>query len=93
MDERDDQDWLAKANEFKQAKLEADEAAKKLELARESMLSIVVGDFQHGAGVQVAKQTRKGAIDWGAVEKQHLVGIDLESFRKASTDYFNIRVD
>ena len=88
--EREDEAWSAAALEYKLAKDHADKAIERLESVKKSLIEMTVGDFNFGYGVQVKKVNRTGSIDWKAVEKKHLVGVDLEAFRKKGISFYTV---
>lgn len=92
LEERTDDEWSEKALAYRIAKQAADDAAERLEAAKADLLKLRIGDFQRGAGIEVKKIVRTGTVDWKAVEKKHLAGVDLEAFRKKPTEYFDVKV-
>jgi putative phage-type endonuclease len=88
--ERDDEAWSAAALEYKLAKEAADKAIERLETVKKDLIEMTVGDFNFGYGVQVKKVSRAGSIDWKAVEKKHLAGVDLEGFRKKAISFYTV---
>lgn len=88
--ERNDKPWVDAALAYRLAKTNLTEAEAKVEEARKTLIAMTAGDFNFGAGVQVKKVNRAGNIDWKAVEKKHLAGVDLEAFRKKGTSYFQV---
>jgi putative phage-type endonuclease len=83
---------IVAAEAYKLAQQKHEEAQARLEEAKALLLSLVSNDHFYGGGVEVKKLERKGVIDWKAVQEQHLLGVDVEPFRKTPSTYFDIRI-
>ena len=90
--ERDDSDWLAAAEDYRQAKARADIANEKLAEVKQRLIDISVGPYTGGGGVEVTKIERKGSVDWKAVQKSHLADVDVEQYRKPGSEFFKVEV-
>lgn len=89
---RDDAPWVTAAAEYIEAKAVADVATVKADAAKAVLVSLAVGEFSQGGGVEVNKVNRIGAVDWAAIQKKHLPELDVETFRKGGTGYFAVKV-
>lgn len=88
--ERDDEQWELAVTEYQAAKRLFTHAEDRLEAAKKALIEIRLTDSDRGKGVRIAKVTRQGNIDWKVVQKNHLVGIDLDQYRAKSTEYFKV---
>lgn len=90
---REDDQWGIAAADFLQAKVEFTKAEEKLEAAKKVLIDLRLTDADHGNGVRLSKVSRKGSVDWKAVQKAHLQGVDVEQYRGKSTDYYKVEND
>jgi len=90
---RDDENWTLAAAEYLEAKKVFAEAEKRLEAAKQALIDIRASDQDNGAGVRILKVERKGNIDWKVVQKQHLIGVDVERYRGKTTSFFKVESD
>lgn len=92
LSEREDDPWVQAAAEYRAAKEALDKATTDAEAAKKKLLTLAVGDFSQGGGVEVKKISRAGSVDWAAVQKKYLPEVDVEPFRKKGTSYFEVKV-
>lgn len=90
--ERNDDEWLSTANDFKAAKTALEIATAQFDAVKSKMLKLNVGEFSHGGGVEVKKISRTGSVDWAAIQKKHFPELNVEPFRKKGTTYFEVKV-
>lgn len=88
---REDAEWVDVAGRYKMALRAASDAEEALAVARRELEALVVGDYARGEGVEVKRVTRRGAVDWMAVQREHLGGINVDAYRKPSISFFDVR--
>lgn len=89
---RADDEWMVAATEWITAKYESDKAKDRLENAQSALQSLSGKQpFVAGAGVQIERTSRTGNVDWAKVQKKHLVGVDVDQYRKAGTTVTTIK--
>ena len=76
---REDDDWVAAATAFTQAKQAADLADVAVTQAREALLALARHPKEQGAGVAVTRYWKAGAVNYKAVPE--LKGVNLENYR------------
>ena len=92
LQQRDDVEWRESAQEWLDAKTACDIANERLERAKTDLYEASEGQaYVAGCGVQVERTTRKGTVDWKKVEKEHLQGVDIESYRKKESTVITIK--
>lgn len=77
---RSDQDWISRAERWKNDWLILKEAEKREKASRKDLIEVSYDTSCIGAGVQLTKYPIKGRVDYSAVPE--LKGVDLEEFRK-----------
>lgn len=78
---------------WKQLEEQEKEIAERLEATRKRLLQEAAkleAPRMRVAGVQLMKVTRKGTVDYGKIPQ--LKGVNLETFRKKSIEYVDVRV-
>jgi len=91
VEQRDDEEWQKAAEMFRQAKQIAEEANSALEDAKANLIALTSGPYSGGKGVEVLKVERKGSFDWKKVQKEHLPDVDLEPYRKAGSEFYQVK--
>lgn len=91
--DREDREWHDAAQAYINAKRDAEDAVKKLKDAQEIIEKMTVGNYSSGHGLEVRRITRKGTIDWQAVQDEHLPAVDVEPYRKTSSSHFKITIN
>lgn len=81
----DSQEWIDLSNEWKLLKEKKDLIAHDEKVLKEKFRLLAHGKNTEGNGVKVRFSTRPGAIDYSQIPE--LKGIDLERYRKKSTEY------
>ena len=76
---REDDDWVAAATAFTQAKQAADLADVAVTQAREALLALALHPKEQGAGVSVTRYWKAGAVNYKVVPE--LKGVNLENYR------------
>ena len=76
---REDNDWVAAATAFTQAKQAADLADAAVAQAREALLALALHPKEQGAGVSVTRYWKAGAVNYKVVPE--LKGVNLENYR------------
>lgn len=82
--------WSQAAEAYAGAKQYADEAAKRLESARQALIELAQHPKEEGAGVTVTRFWKQGSVDYKKVPE--LTGIDLERYRKRATEEVRVTV-
>ena len=91
VDQRADEDWLLAASDWLEAKRAVEQAEALADQARRRLIELAESDSERGGGVIVSRATRKGSIDYSKVVKEHLAGVDLEPYRKATSTVSSVR--
>lgn len=81
----------ALAEQYRATKTLLDESESRLRFLRAQIENMVTHRRAKFYGLKLTRSTRKGAIDYSKVKQ--LDGVDLEQFRKRSTDVVTITVD
>ena len=76
---REDNDWVAAATAFTQAKQATDLADAAVAQAREALLALALHPKEQGAGVSVTRYWKAGAVNYKVVPE--LKGVNLENYR------------
>lgn len=77
--QRLDAEWAQSAKVFAEAKAAADQAADRLEAARQALLALVKHPKESGAGVTVSRYWKLGNVDYKRIPA--LQGLDLTPWR------------
>lgn len=77
---RSDEDWIASARAWQDAKLAMDQARVLEAEARARLETLAEPGITVGGGVRLAKVYRKGTVDYSRIPA--LAGLDLDPFRK-----------
>lgn len=85
LNEREDEEWAAAAQEFSEAYKAASEATERLELVKKRLRDMAQDKTTFGAGIMVNRIEKTGSVDWKKVQSDLLPEIDLKPYRKAST--------
>jgi predicted phage-related endonuclease len=91
-DERADDEWTQACSEYIAATRDADESARLQKLARDRLVKLAPQGAK-GAGVNLVRVERAGAIAYAKVLKQMLPDVDLEPYRGAATTSYQVRID
>lgn len=86
--ERSDDLWLAASLRWKSAVAQQKALEFQEKELRESLICMSNGQNTKGGGVSVSKILRKGNVDYAKVPE--LNGVDLEQYRKGSSEYWKI---
>jgi len=76
---------------YRKAKQIAEEANSALDEAKANLVRLTGGSYSSGHGVEVLKVERKGSVDWKKVQKEHLPDVDLEPYRKAGSEFYQVK--
>lgn len=87
---RDDQLWHAAAAEYQEAKRLLDAASTRAEQAKTHLVGLATHASERGAGVQVTRYWKQGAVDYKRVPE--LAGVDLEQYRGAAREEVRVSV-
>jgi putative phage-type endonuclease len=79
---RTDALWSQAAKAYIQRKAEADEAAQRMDKAKEALIALTQHTSESGAGVTVTRFWKQGAVDYKKVPQ--LQGVDLDAYRGAT---------
>jgi putative phage-type endonuclease len=88
---RDDRPWdiVAENLRYKLKQLEPYEKIKEeIEVLKQELIKMSNGQSSIGGGLKLTKIVRKGSVDYNAIDM--LKSIDLEIYRKKSTEYYRI---
>jgi len=91
---RSDDLWLDTVEDLKLVRLELlkyKDLLKKEEKLRDQLISLSMEKDCKGGGIKLRKMSRKGNIEIGLIPE--LWGIDLEAYRKPSTEYWQVSED
>lgn len=88
--QRLDAQWSVAAKGFAEAKAVADQAAERLEAARQALLALVKHPKDCGAGVAVTRYWRQGNVDYKKIPA--LKGLDLSPWRGKSREEVRVTV-
>jgi len=81
----------AAAEAYKAAKAHMELAEKNLEAAKNRLIEIANGSKSNISGLLVYPVQREGAISYAKVVRDHLAGVDLESYRGKPTSYWTVK--
>jgi putative phage-type endonuclease len=87
--QKTDQNWLDMANRWKQIRNQIKELEQDEENTRSALLYLANQQNAEGGGIRVQTSYRKGRVDYNQIPE--LSGIDLEQYRKPSTQTFCVR--
>ena len=87
---RSDAAWSQAAEAYAGAKQYADEAAKRLESARQALIELAQHPKEQGAGVTVTRFWKQGSVDYKKVPE--LSGVDLDQYRKRATEEARVTI-
>ncbi|CAG0980738.1 hypothetical protein BURK1_01730 [Burkholderiales bacterium] len=87
---RTDEEWVAAAEGYIEAKKRADEAAVTADRLKQHLSGLARHCSEQGAGVSVSRFWKVGAIDYKKVPE--LAGVDLEQYRGAQREETRITV-
>ena len=93
LDERDyverlDEEWKSLSSEWSQVNEEMKALKAKEKMLRDTMISMADNKNCQGNGVRLQKVVRKGAYDMKQI--QLMVDVDLENFRKETTETWRV---
>ena len=74
MRERDDDEWIAAAAAYVEAKRAADAAAKALDEAKAQLVGLASHTSESGGGVSVTRYWKSGTIDYKKIPELRYVG-------------------
>ena len=89
---RDDADWKAAAADYLAASQAADVAKMELEAAKQRLLDLAGNQSAKGAGVQVIRSERKGAVKYAEAIKELLPDTDLTPWTGEPVTVFTVKV-
>lgn len=81
---RTDEAWANAARSYRNAKRLGDEAADRLEAARQMLTALAQHPREHGAGVSVTRYWKSGSVNYKIVPA--LAGLDLTAYRGKSRE-------
>jgi hypothetical protein len=76
---RSDPEWQAAAHAFIELKRSAEEAAERLDAAKQRLILIATHKSELGAGVSVTRFWKSGSVDYKKIPE--LATVDLEAYR------------
>lgn len=88
--QRLDAEWASAAKGFAEAKALADQAAERVEAARQALLALVKHPKESGAGVSVSRYWKQGNVDYKKVPA--LKGLDLTAWRGKAREEVRVTV-
>lgn len=88
---REDATWQQAARAYLTAKQGADEAAERLEAARQGLIVLARHPKEAGSGVTVARYLKAGTVDYKRVPQ--LQGVDLEAYRGKAREEVRVSVN
>ena len=88
---RYDSEWCIAVKKWKLAKEIVEASQREEEKARKELIDCCHSMNSKGEGVKVQKIMRKGVIDYSKIDA--LDGVDLENFRKPSSESWRITLD
>lgn len=86
--QKTDANWASMANEWKRVRTEIKELEQKEESYRNALIHMANKQNAQGAGIRLQAVPRKGVVDYSKVPE--LKGIDLEPYRKETTQTFRL---
>lgn len=88
--QRLDAEWAQSARAFAEAKTSADQAADRLEAARQALLALAKHPKECGAGVTVGRYWKQGNVDYKKIPA--LKGLDLAAWRGKAREEVRVTV-
>ena len=91
---RDDDLWLDTVEDLKSVRLELlkyKDLLKREEKLKDQLISLSMEKDSKGGGIKLRKMSRKGNVEVGLIPE--LWGIDLDTYRKPSTEYWQVSED
>ena len=88
--QRGDAEWCQAAMAFQQAKVEADQAAARVEATRAALVALATHPKEAGSGVTVTRFWKAGSVDYKKVVE--LKGVDLERYRGKAREEVRVSV-
>ncbi len=88
--QRDDEGWRAAAKAYQSAKVEAEQAAERVEAARAALVALATHPKEVGSGVSVTRFWKAGSVDYKKVVE--LKGVDLERYRSRAREEVRVSV-
>lgn len=85
---QDGPQWKKLASRFIHVSSELQNLQREEKAIREQLISMCDGQSSMGGGVKVSKCIRKGNVDYSQIPE--LKGLNLESFRKKTTEYWKV---
>lgn len=86
--EREDAEWAAAAQAWREAKQRLDEAKTDEAEARKALLALAGEQSSHGAGVRVTRFWRSGSTDYAKAAKD--AGLDLAAYERPGSWQYRI---
>lgn len=86
--EKTDSAWAIAALEYTAAVAEQKAAEARVEACKARLAQMADGKPCMGAGIKMSKVSRVGAVDYGKIPD--LIGVDLEKYRKAGSEYWRV---
>ena len=90
-EEKYDLSWKECALQLREVTLQLESLENKKEMLRNRLIRMSEEKDSKGFGVSVQKVTRKGSVDYSSIPE--LKGMDLEKYRKSSSEYWKINIE
>jgi len=90
-EEKYDLSWKDCALQLREVSLQLESLENKKEILRNRLIQMSQEKDSKGFGVFVTKVQRKGTIDYSSIPE--LKGVDLEKYRKCSSEYWKISIE
>lgn len=91
---RSDADWTFLSERYKNICLKLDEMKileREEKLIKQQLIELSGSSPTMGAGIKLSKITRKGTVDYSKIDV--LKDVDLDQYRKKSTEYWTVLVE
>jgi putative phage-type endonuclease len=88
---KSDPQWKALAENYRNAYQELKNAEQLEQTLKQELIALSGEQSSMGAGIKLSKVLRKGVIEYSKIPQ--LTGLDLEPYRKNSSEYWKISID
>ena len=88
VERKEDESWNALAIDYRTYKLQIKFLEKQMDEIKEKLIEMADKDICIGGGIELQRIVKKGNIDYSKIDELQFV--DLEKFRKPSTEYWKI---
>ena len=85
-----DPKWTSAAHRYVVVRQRLDELSVEEQALRNTMLGLTDAKRAFGAGLELIRSSRKGAVDYGAIPE--LRAVDLERYRKPAVEVVKLNV-